>query len=158
MTIYDRIDLLLKERRISRRRLARKIGVPESTLAAAFVRRPEHFPEKYIQAIAEALEMPREELVAGTENLHSDTIQPGAIVRHFKGKLYQIIGIAVHTETAEKMVIYQALYPPFVTYARPKDMFMSKVDEEKYPEHAGVWRIRMATPEEIRGQEENQNE
>lgn len=84
--------------------------------------------------------------------VHGDMLQPGAIVRHFKGKLYQVVGIAVHTETTEEMVIYQALYPPFTTYARPKDMFMSKVDEEKYPEHAGEWRLRMATPEEIRGQ------
>lgn len=79
-------------------------------------------------------------------------LRAGTIVRHFKGKLYQVVGIAVHTETAEEMVIYQALYPPFTTYARPKDMFMSKVDEEKYPEHAGEWRLRMATPEEIQGQ------
>lgn len=79
-------------------------------------------------------------------------LRAGTIVRHFKGKLYQVVGIAIHTETAEEMVIYQALYPPFTTYARPKDMFMSKVDEEKYPEHAGEWRLRMATPEEIRGQ------
>lgn len=91
------------------------------------------------------------------DRLHEDMFKPGTIVRHFKGKLYQVIGIAVHTETAEEMVIYQALYPPFITYARPKDMFMSKVDEEKYPEHAGEWRLRKATLDEIRGQEEKPN-
>ena len=89
--------------------------------------------------------------------VHGDMLNPGAIVRHFKGKLYQVVGIAVHTETAEEMVIYQALYPPFITYARPKDIFMSKVDEEKYPEHAGEWRLRKATLDEIRGQEEKPN-
>lgn len=67
MTVYDRIDMILKERRISRRKLARKTGIPESTLASAFVRRPEHFPAKYIQAIANALDVPWQILVAGTD-------------------------------------------------------------------------------------------
>lgn len=67
MTIYDRIDMILKERKISRRKLARQTGIPESTLASAFVRRPEHFPTKYIQAIAAALDVSWQELVAGTD-------------------------------------------------------------------------------------------
>lgn len=84
-----------------------------------------------------------------------DVLQPGAIVRHFKGKLYEVLGIAVHTETADDLVIYKALYPPYGVYARPRNMFLSKVDEEKYPEHAGEWRLRIATKEEIQGCEKN---
>ena len=30
-------------------------------------------------------------------------------------------------------MVYEALYPPFKTCARPYDMFMSEVDREKYP-------------------------
>jgi hypothetical protein len=69
-------------------------------------------------------------------------IQIGDLVQHFKREwvspatseyLYRILAFAQHTETGEKLVIYQALYPPFKTCARPFSMFMSEVDHEKYP-------------------------
>lgn len=53
-------------------------------------------------------------------------IRPG-IYRHYKGNLYEVFGVARHTETEELLVVYRALYGEFGTWVRPLDMFQESV-------------------------------
>ena len=56
----------------------------------------------------------------------SQTIQPGRY-RHYKGKEYQVLGCARHTETEEEFVVYRALYDDGGLWVRPKAMFVEPV-------------------------------
>jgi hypothetical protein len=43
--------------------------------------------------------------------------------RHYKGNLYEVIGVANHSETLEKMVVYRALYGERELWVRPASMW-----------------------------------
>ena len=86
--------------------------------------------EEYIELGSEP------EAPAITEKAAERDIRPGDIVR-----LYKVLAFADHTETGEKFVVYQALYAPFKTCARPFEMFMSEVDRDKYPDVKQKWRF-----------------
>ena len=74
-----------------------------------------------------------------------ERIENGVYVSHFKKEAnssntsycYKVLNTnVIHTETKERMVLYQALYGDCQIYCRPYDMFMSEVDKTKYPD---VW-------------------
>ncbi len=71
------------------------------------------------------------------------------VYRHFKGDYYIVVDFAEHSETGEKLVIYRSLYGDGKLYARPYDMFASKVDKEKYPEVEQEYRFQLQEIESL---------
>lgn len=74
-------------------------------------------------------------------------VNVGGIYKHFKGHVYRVITIAYDTEkytlddpNASKLVIYENLETKEV-WARPYNMFVSKVDTNKYPDCKQIYRF-----------------
>lgn len=58
-----------------------------------------------------------------------ESIKPGRY-RHFKGKEYEVLGVARHSETEEKLVVYRALYGDFGLWVRPVRMWNETVERD----------------------------
>lgn len=57
------------------------------------------------------------------------SIQQGTYCHNKSGKLYEVVGRALHTETDEMLVIYKPLYESeYEIYARPLEMFSEQVE------------------------------
>jgi len=50
------------------------------------------------------------------------------LYEHYKGNKYQVLGVAVHSETLEELVVYKALYGEGLSWVRPLKMFLEMVE------------------------------
>ncbi len=71
------------------------------------------------------------------------------VYRHFKGDYYLVCDVAIHSEDRNEYVIYRALYGNNGLYIRPKDMFLSEVDHEKYPNVKQKYRFELQNIESV---------
>lgn len=67
----------------------------------------------------------------------------GGLYRHFKGRYYTVLDVAIHSETEELYVVYRPLYGSYQTFIRPLMMFLEAVDKEKYPEVSQAMRFTL---------------
>ena len=58
-----------------------------------------------------------------------ESIKPGRY-SHFKGKEYEVLGVARHSETEEELVVYRALYGDFGLWVRPVSMWNETVERD----------------------------
>lgn len=65
------------------------------------------------------------------------------IYRHFKGNYYLVEDVAKHSEDGKEYVVYRALYGEGGLWLREKEMFLSEVDHEKYPDVQQQYRFQL---------------
>ena len=65
------------------------------------------------------------------------------IYKHFKGNYYLVEDVAFDSETKEEMVVYRRLYGAGSLWVRNKEMFLSPVDKEKYPDVEQQYRFEL---------------
>ena len=78
-------------------------------------------------------------------------VQPGQVYRHFKGDYYLVEALARDSETNEPCVIYRKLYGDGGLWLRPLEMFLSRVDREKYPDAPQEYRFELQEIESAAG-------
>ncbi len=61
--------------------------------------------------------------------MENETIKPGKY-RHFKGKEYEVLFLARHSETEEEMVVYRKLYDDYGLWVRPASMWNEMVERD----------------------------
>ena len=77
------------------------------------------------------------------------------VSRHFKGDCYLVVDVARHSETGEEYVVYRKLYGDGSLWIRPKEMFLGRVDREKYPDAEQEYRFELLEIESKAGHKED---
>lgn len=72
------------------------------------------------------------------------------IYRHFKGDYYLVEDVALDSETNKEVVIYRKLYEDCSLWVRDKEMFLSEVDHNKYPDVNQKYRFELQNIESVK--------
>jgi hypothetical protein len=72
-------------------------------------------------------------------------VQPGRY-RHYKGNEYTVLGVALHSETHEELVVYRQEYGDHGLWLRPKQMFLETVEVDgqavpRFQRITGRWAV-----------------
>ena len=59
--------------------------------------------------------------------MNEKSLTPHSIWRHYKGNLYELIGVGRHSETLEEMIVYRALYGEGGLWVRPRSMWLEEI-------------------------------
>ncbi|MDR3002670.1 MAG: DUF1653 domain-containing protein [Acidovorax sp.] len=83
----------------------------------------------------------------------SDTLAPlpqipAGYYRHYKGRHYQVLGVARHSETLEALVVYRPLYGEGALWVRPAAMFTEAVEVDGVQQPRFAW-VGEQRPESI---------
>lgn len=57
----------------------------------------------------------------------ADSLETG-LYEHYKGNKYRVLGVAIHSETLEELVVYKALYGEGLIWVRPLKMFLENIE------------------------------
>lgn len=97
MDLYDRIDILLKERHLNKKKLCEATGISYNTLSSLFKRRSKNMDIDTIRKIAEVLETSVEYLVTGKINV-TNSPKNTVVVFDYNGNKYEFILTNKQTE------------------------------------------------------------
>lgn len=78
-----------------------------------------------------------------------NSLRPG-IYKHYKGNLYQVMEVATHSETLEKVVVYRPLYGERALWVRPLAMFVEEVEVNGLMVPRFAWQSAGPAPEAIK--------
>lgn len=70
-------------------------------------------------------------------------VKINGVYRHFKGRYYLVVDVALHSETGEEYVVYRQLYGEGRLWIRPLEMFLEPVDRAKYPDCPQEYRFEL---------------
>lgn len=76
-------------------------------------------------------------------------LKMNGIYKYFKGDYYLVVDTALDSETKKEFVVYRRLYGDGSLWIRPKEMFLSEVDHEKYPNVKQKYRFELQQIESV---------